>query len=155
TSHTLADVDPSQVTVTPATPFEVDTSGRSVGVRFTLPLWDDTEYTVEIDGVAALVARGRLDLLDPSLPRDRLTEVPSLTPRELQVLGLLADGLTNREVGARLFVSEKTVSVHVSNLLAKLGARGRTEAVTIAHRNGLLAEAVAAARAVSPTAARR
>lgn len=54
TSQTLVDVDPSQVTVTPETPFEVDTSGRSVGVRFTLPLWDDTEYTVEIDDVASL-----------------------------------------------------------------------------------------------------
>lgn len=54
TSQTLVDVDPSQVTVTPETPFEVDTSGRSVGVRFTLPLWDDTEYTVEIADVASL-----------------------------------------------------------------------------------------------------
>jgi hypothetical protein len=54
TSQTLAEVDPSQVTVTPATPFEVDTSGRSVGVRFTLPLWDDTEYTVEIEDVASV-----------------------------------------------------------------------------------------------------
>src|SRR5690349_14334515 len=43
TSQSLADVDASQVTVTPATPFTVDTSGRSVGVRFTLPLFDDTE----------------------------------------------------------------------------------------------------------------
>jgi hypothetical protein len=54
TSQSLADVDPSQVTITPATPFEVDTSGRSIGVRFTLPLWDDTEYTVELDDVASL-----------------------------------------------------------------------------------------------------
>lgn len=54
TSQTLTEVDPSQVTVTPETPFEVDTSGRSVGVRFTLPLWDDTEYTVEIADVASL-----------------------------------------------------------------------------------------------------
>jgi hypothetical protein len=46
TSQSLAEVDASQVTVTPATPFMVDTSGRSVGVRFTLPLFDDTEYTV-------------------------------------------------------------------------------------------------------------
>lgn len=53
TSQSLAEVDPSQVTVTPATPFTVDTSGRSVGVRFTLPLFDDTEYTVtfrEVEG---------------------------------------------------------------------------------------------------------
>ena len=54
TTQSLADVDPSQVTITPETPFEVDTSGRSVGVRFTLPLWDDTEYTVTVDDVASL-----------------------------------------------------------------------------------------------------
>jgi hypothetical protein len=54
TTQTLADVDPSQVTVSPATPFQVDTSGRSVGVRFTLPLWDDTEYSVTIADVASL-----------------------------------------------------------------------------------------------------
>ncbi|MFK4836379.1 hypothetical protein ACI3KY_11695 [Microbacterium sp. ZW T2_14] len=54
TTQSLAEVDPSQVTITPATPFVIDTSGRSVGVRFTLPLWDDTEYTVTIDGVASL-----------------------------------------------------------------------------------------------------
>ena len=54
TSQSLAEVDPSQVTVTPATPFTVDTSGRSVGVRFTLPLFDDTLYTVtfaDVDGL--------------------------------------------------------------------------------------------------------
>lgn len=54
TTQSLAEIDASQVTITPATPFAVDTSGRSVGVRFTLPLWDDTEYTVTIDGVASL-----------------------------------------------------------------------------------------------------
>lgn len=54
TTQTLAEIDPSQVTITPETPFAVDTSGRSVGVRFTLPLWDDTEYTVTIDDVTSL-----------------------------------------------------------------------------------------------------
>ncbi|GAA5195514.1 hypothetical protein [Microbacterium jejuense] len=54
TTQSLADVDPSQVTVSPETPFQVDTSGRSVGVRFTLPLWDDTDYTVTIAGVTSL-----------------------------------------------------------------------------------------------------
>lgn len=51
TSQSLAEVDAAQVTVTPETPFTVDTSGRSVGVRFGLPLWDDTQYTVTIDDV--------------------------------------------------------------------------------------------------------
>ncbi|MFB8386324.1 hypothetical protein ACFC3F_04185 [Microbacterium sp. NPDC055910] len=54
TSQSLAEVDPAQVTVTPETPFAVDTSGRSVGVRFGVPLRDDTEYTVTIDGVRGL-----------------------------------------------------------------------------------------------------
>jgi DNA-binding NarL/FixJ family response regulator len=53
---------------------------------------------------------------------------------------LVAQGLTNRQIGRRLFISEKTASVHVSNVLAKLGAGGRTEAVAIAHRRGLLTE---------------
>lgn len=61
-----------------------------------------------------------------------------LTPREEEVIRLVADGLTNREIGARLYISEKTASVHVSNLLAKLGASGRAEAVAVAHRRGLL-----------------
>ncbi|MDO9379284.1 MAG: LuxR C-terminal-related transcriptional regulator [Nocardioidaceae bacterium] len=61
-----------------------------------------------------------------------------LTPRELEVLALVADGRTNGEIGTRLFISTKTVSVHVSNLLAKLGASGRTEAASLARRRGLL-----------------
>ncbi|WP_438354896.1 hypothetical protein [Microbacterium sp. CJ88] len=51
TTQSLKKVDASQVTVTPATPFTVDTSGRTVGVRFTLPLHDDTEYTVTVGGI--------------------------------------------------------------------------------------------------------
>jgi hypothetical protein len=51
TSQSLAEVDPSQVSVEPETPFVVDASGRSLGVRFGLPLWEDTEYTVTIDDV--------------------------------------------------------------------------------------------------------
>ena len=61
-----------------------------------------------------------------------------LTPRELEVLTLLARGLTNGQIGKQLYISTKTVSVHVSNLLAKLGASGRTEAAAIARRRGLV-----------------
>lgn len=92
-----------------------------------------------LHAVAGLVSRGRLDTVDPELPHDRVASSSLLTARETQVLALLADGLTNRQAGTRLFVSEKTVSVHVSNLMAKLGARSRTEAVAIAARRGLLA----------------
>ena len=61
-----------------------------------------------------------------------------LTARELEVLDLLVAGLTNREIGGRLFISENTAGVHVSNILGKLGASRRTEAATIAHRLGLI-----------------
>ncbi|MEN0130301.1 MAG: AAA family ATPase [Brevundimonas sp.] len=61
-----------------------------------------------------------------------------LTAREAEVLTLVAQGLSNRQIGDKLFISGKTVSVHVSNLLAKLGASGRAEAVSIAHQRGLI-----------------
>ena len=60
-----------------------------------------------------------------------------LTSREVEVLRLLAVGLSNREIAAALFIAPKTASVHVSNILAKLGASTRTEAAAIAHSNGL------------------
>jgi DNA-binding CsgD family transcriptional regulator len=60
-----------------------------------------------------------------------------LTERELEVLRLLATGQSNREIGAELFIAPKTASVHVSNILAKLGAASRTEAAAIAHAQGV------------------
>jgi DNA-binding CsgD family transcriptional regulator len=57
-----------------------------------------------------------------------------LTPRERQVLALIAEGATNRQIGAALFMAEKTASVHVSRILSKLGVRSRTQAAAVAHR---------------------
>jgi DNA-binding CsgD family transcriptional regulator/tetratricopeptide (TPR) repeat protein len=62
----------------------------------------------------------------------------TLTPRETEILQLVAAGRTNGEIGKQLFISAKTVSVHVSNILGKLGAAGRTEAAAIARRRGLV-----------------
>jgi DNA-binding NarL/FixJ family response regulator len=61
-----------------------------------------------------------------------------LTPRELEVLGSISEGLHNSEIAERLFVTERTVKFHVSSILAKLGADNRTEAVAIAARRGLI-----------------
>ncbi|MBE7189479.1 response regulator transcription factor, partial [Jatrophihabitans endophyticus] len=69
----------------------------------------------------------------------RVTSAPAaLTTRELQVLAELAGGLSNREIAAKLYLSHRTVGVHVSNVLAKLGARTRTEAATFAARSKLI-----------------
>jgi DNA-binding CsgD family transcriptional regulator len=106
----------------------------------------------EID---ALARRGRLDLAPATAPGDRpeapaaertLVEELGLTPRELEVLRLVADGRTNREIAGTLFMSEKTASVHVSRILAKLGVRGRVEAAAAAHRLGLATPDELAAR---------
>jgi DNA-binding NarL/FixJ family response regulator len=69
-------------------------------------------------------------------PADPAAEL-GLTPRERDVLALVAQGRTNREIGERLYMAEKTASVHVSRILAKLDVRSRTEAAAVAHRLGL------------------
>ncbi|WUU93882.1 response regulator transcription factor [Spirillospora sp. NBC_01491] len=60
-----------------------------------------------------------------------------MTVREREVLKLVAEGGNNKQIAAALFISPKTASVHVSNILAKLGASSRTQAAAMAHREGL------------------
>jgi DNA-binding CsgD family transcriptional regulator len=87
--------------------------------------------------VENLSRRGRLDLPLPG--GRRVVEADAVfTPRETEVLALMAQGRTNRQIGSELFISEKTASVHVSNILAKLAAGSRTEAVAVAAQRGLL-----------------
>jgi DNA-binding CsgD family transcriptional regulator/tetratricopeptide (TPR) repeat protein len=94
--------------------------------------------------IAALARRARIDLGEPEQPAAPAPEPDDspvarlgLTPRELEVLLLVAEGRTNRAIGETLFMSEKTASVHVSRILAKLGVGGRVEAAAVAHRLGL------------------
>jgi DNA-binding NarL/FixJ family response regulator len=71
----------------------------------------------------------------PQLPYERLTQ------RELEVLQSAADGLTNREIAERLFISEKTVKNHISNIFSKLNVNDRTQAILYALRQGLVSVA--------------
>ena len=89
--------------------------------------------------IRSLARRARLSI--PAGPAgDRAFGVFGLTAREIEVLRLVAAGRSNRDIAAELFISAKTASVHVSNILAKLNATSRTEAAAIAHRAGLAAD---------------
>jgi ATP/maltotriose-dependent transcriptional regulator MalT len=95
-----------------------------------------------------LAARGRLRLAVGAAEAEEVSEEEpepfGLTPRERQVLALLASGATNREIAEELYMAEKTASVHVSRILTKLDVRSRTEAAAVAHRHGLAAPVGAA-----------
>jgi DNA-binding NarL/FixJ family response regulator len=89
-------------------------------------------------------------LLSPSVTRRLMAEfasrakppatvsLPDLTAREREVMVLVAEGLTNAEIGARLFMSPATARTHVSRILTKLGARDRTQLVVLAYESGLV-----------------
>ncbi len=102
---------------------------------------------------AIRVVRGGGSLLQPAVASKLLKQVQSgseraasdqagrfseLTPREMEVLRLLAQGLANKQIAARLGISERTVKFHVSAIFGKLDAANRTEAVTIAAQRGLI-----------------
>jgi len=61
-----------------------------------------------------------------------------ITPREVEILGLISQGLSNREIAEKLFVSENTIKTHSSRVFDKLGARRRTQAVQIGKQFGLI-----------------
>jgi two-component system, NarL family, response regulator DevR len=89
------------------------------------------------------VAAGH-SLIDPALARRMISwmeqsneapeELAGLTDQQLKILALLAEGLTNREIGSRLYLAEKTVKNHVTRILAKLGVQRRTQAALLASR---------------------
>ena len=97
--------------------------------------------------VESLAARARLHLGEDAetaaaaAARPESDDPFGLTVRERDVLALVAAGATNREIGERLHMAEKTASVHVSRILAKLNVRSRTEAAAVAHRQGLVTTA--------------
>ncbi len=116
-------------------------SGSERALKRALTLFED----LGAHPAAAAAARALRQLGARAIPRgprpSTRAHPAGLTPREDQVLQLLARGLTNRGVAAALHISPKTAGHHVSSILAKLDVHGRTEAVSEAHRRGLLGDA--------------
>jgi DNA-binding CsgD family transcriptional regulator len=130
-----------------ATEAQIDAGDRAAAAetaRIALEVARDLGARWLVDELTALAQRARLEIADavgdaarPGSNGDGSgpSEDPfGLTSRERQVLALLAEGATNRQIGAALFMAEKTASVHVSRILSKLGVRSRTQAAAVAHR---------------------
>ena len=114
---------------------------RALGVRAVLPRHATAE---ELAGAVKAVHAGLLAVHPEALAASAVASADTvagrtLTSREREILELIAEGASNRAIAARLAISRHTVKFHVASVLAKLGARSRTEAVTLALRAGLLA----------------
>ena len=96
-------------------------AGLGIWLGLTLRRRKSTVIVKEVPGPAA----------DPFVVDESRRNELGITPRELEILGLIANGLSNREIADRLFVSENTVKTHSSRLFDKLGAKRRTQAVQI------------------------
>ena len=117
--------------------------GLTAAIFAVLGIWlglklTKTQHTVVIKEVPVHVpvpaAAG-----EPFVPDEKKRESLGITPRELEILELIAQGLSNREIAAKLFVSENTVKTHSSRVFDKLGAKRRTQAVQLGKESGLLA----------------
>ena len=95
------------------------------------------DHTRRFDELAARRKNGVGEVIPFNAPLRELEQEPTM--REVEVLQLISDGLVNREIGQRLFLSEETVKSHVRHLLAKLQARSRAHAVAVGFRRGIIA----------------
>lgn len=122
------------------------TDALKLGVRAILPRRASSDEII----AAVVAAAAGLVVLHPDLIEDLLPQngsparvlptspIQALTPREVEVLGMLALGLGNKTIASRLGISEHTVKFHVSSIFTKLNASSRTEAVTLGARLGLI-----------------
>jgi DNA-binding CsgD family transcriptional regulator len=120
----------------------VEIYGALVAALFAgLGIWLGLRLTRKSPDVEIIVREVPVPVQVPARPfvvnEARVREL-GLTPRELEILGLIADGLSTREIAEKAFVSENTVKTHATRLFDKLGARRRTQAVQIGKASGLI-----------------
>ena len=94
------------------------------------------DHSARFEAVAQRRQKGAAEVIPFAAPMRDLEQAP--TNREVEVLQLISDGLVNREIGHRLYLSEETVKSHVRHLLAKLQARSRAHAVAVGFRRGII-----------------
>ncbi|PZQ91721.1 MAG: DNA-binding response regulator [Leifsonia xyli] len=154
TERIVSDPELAGVRVVVVTTFELDEYvAQAIRAGASGFLVKDTE-PVELIRAVHVVATGDA-LLSPSVTRTLLSRVAAglrtppdpaalavLTEREREVLALVGQGLTNEEIGARLFLSPLTAKTHVSRMMSKLGARDRVQLVIVAYETGLVSPGV-------------
>jgi two-component system, NarL family, response regulator LiaR len=102
-----------------------------LGIWFGLKLTKTEQKTV----VTEVSSRAEAE---PFVPDEKKREDLSITPRELEILQLIAQGMSNKEIAEKLYISENTVKTHLSRVFDKLGAKRRTQAVQLGKEFGLL-----------------
>src|ERR1700683_5179297 len=109
-----------------------------LGIWLGLKLTKTRERIVVKEVSVSVPVPAPLPVNDPFVPDGTKREALGITPRELEILELIAQGMSNREIAAKLFVSENTVKTHSSRVFDKIGAKRRTQAVQLGKQFGLL-----------------
>ena len=125
------------VVCAPASPIPSVSRVLRAGFSAILPIEiDSIQFRAALEAVHSGLQVVHPSFLEKHSSSTRLTSPEELTDREQQVLTMMADGLGNKEIAARLGISTHTVKFHISSILGKLGAGSRTEAVSIGMRTG-------------------
>ncbi len=113
-------------------------SGLIAATFAAVGIWLGLKLTRKQERIVVKEVPVTVPLADPFCPNEAKREELAITPREMETLELIAQGLSNREIAEKLFVSENTVKTHSSRVFDKLGARRRTQAVQLGKEFGLL-----------------
>jgi len=113
-------------------------SGLIAATFAAVGIWLGLKLTRKQERIVVKEVPVTVPMAEPFCPNDAKREELAITPREMEILELIAQGMSNREIAGKLFVSENTVKTHSSRVFDKLGARRRTQAVQLGKEFGLL-----------------